>query len=562
MCVVGSGAGGGVIAATLAQRGLKVVVLEAAGYFNESDFRQLELQAYQEMYWRGGPTPTADGNVSLQAGHHARRRHDDQLDQLPAHARLGAASSGPRSSASRASTGPTSTAPRRGARAHRRHRPGAATSTARSSGCRRLRAARLGLRARSSATPTSTSTRPTPPATSASATSPAQAERREDLAARRGRARAPRSSSARRAQRVLVEGGARRRRRGRRTTTTTGTHGAVTVRAPRVVVACGALESPALLLRSGIGGPPSATTCGSTPAPRCSASTTRTSRAWWGPPQAAVCDEFDDTGDGYGFLIEGGAVHDRRIGGSAIPWTGGAEHKAAARRATRTARASSRSPATAGTAAWYVDANGEAVAVLRRHRRARPAQPAATGSSRSRACTRRPARAQIFVLAGGMPTWRRGDDLDAFIAGRKQIPLRAGGYKLFSAHQMGTCRMGTDPATSVANPWGELHDTPGVWIGDGSAFPTPSGTNPMVSIMALAHRTAEAIAGDARRAARDTRDRTDQASWRNEPPSSHAARVAPRAGPDRPRPALHRRRVGRAVRRRHDRRHRRGDGGR
>ncbi len=34
----------------------------------------------------------------------------------------------------------------------------------------------------------------------------------------------------------------------------------------------------------------------------------------------------------------------------------------------------------------------------------------------------------------------------------------------------------------------------GVWIGDGSAFPTSSGTNPMVSIMALARRTAEAIA--------------------------------------------------------------------
>src|SRR3954449_12392468 len=66
--VVGSGAGGGVIAGTLAQRGLKVVVLEAAGYFNEADFKQLELVAYQEMYWRGGPTPTADGNFSLQAG--------------------------------------------------------------------------------------------------------------------------------------------------------------------------------------------------------------------------------------------------------------------------------------------------------------------------------------------------------------------------------------------------------------------------------------------------------------------------------------------------------------
>ena len=38
----------------------------------------------------------------------------------------------------------------------------------------------------------------------------------------------------------------------------------------------------------------------------------------------------------------------------------------------------------------------------------------------------------------------------------------------------------------MADPCGELHDTKGVWIGDASAFPTPSGTNPMVTIMALA----------------------------------------------------------------------------
>jgi hypothetical protein len=66
--VVGSGSGGSVIAGTLAQNGQKVIVLEASGYFTEQDFNQLELPAYQEMYWRGGPTPTADGNVSLQAG--------------------------------------------------------------------------------------------------------------------------------------------------------------------------------------------------------------------------------------------------------------------------------------------------------------------------------------------------------------------------------------------------------------------------------------------------------------------------------------------------------------
>ena len=37
----------------------------------------------------------------------------------------------------------------------------------------------------------------------------------------------------------------------------------------------------------------------------------------------------------------------------------------------------------------------------------------------------------------------------------------------------------------------------GDWIGDGSAFPTPSGTNPMITIMALAHRNAEAVAAAA-----------------------------------------------------------------
>ena len=66
--VVGSGAGGGVIAAALAEAGQRVIVLEAGGLFDESDFNQYELWAYQNLYWRGGPDPTADMNVSLYAG--------------------------------------------------------------------------------------------------------------------------------------------------------------------------------------------------------------------------------------------------------------------------------------------------------------------------------------------------------------------------------------------------------------------------------------------------------------------------------------------------------------
>jgi choline dehydrogenase-like flavoprotein len=74
--------------------------------------------------------------------------------------------------------------------------------------------------------------------------------------------------------------------------------------------------------------------------------------------------------------------------------------------------------------------------------------------------------------------------------------------RMFAAHQMGTCRMGSDPVTSVAGPTGELHDTPGVWVGDASAFPTASGTNPMITVMALAHRTAQ-HAAEAAGATRD-----------------------------------------------------------
>ena len=61
---------------------------------------------------------------------------------------------------------------------------------------------------------------------------------------------------------------------------------------------------------------------------------------------------------------------------------------------------------------------------------------------------------------------------------------------LFSAHPMGSARAGTDPKTSAAKPTGESHDVRNLWIGDGSLLPTAPGVNPMISIMALAARTA------------------------------------------------------------------------
>ena len=68
VCVVGSGAGGGLIAGELAKAGLDVVVLEAGGNRNEADFNGLELVALRDMFWRGGVQPTADFNVSVLSG--------------------------------------------------------------------------------------------------------------------------------------------------------------------------------------------------------------------------------------------------------------------------------------------------------------------------------------------------------------------------------------------------------------------------------------------------------------------------------------------------------------
>ncbi len=68
VCIVGSGAGGGVIAGELAGRGKQVCVIEAGDYFNEADFDGLELPAYQSMYLNGGPFPTAEGQISIMAG--------------------------------------------------------------------------------------------------------------------------------------------------------------------------------------------------------------------------------------------------------------------------------------------------------------------------------------------------------------------------------------------------------------------------------------------------------------------------------------------------------------
>ena len=60
-----------------------------------------------------------------------------------------------------------------------------------------------------------------------------------------------------------------------------------------------------------------------------------------------------------------------------------------------------------------------------------------------------------------------------------------------SAHTIGTCRMGTNPADSVVDPWGRSHDLPNLWVSDNSTFPAALAANPALTIMALALRSAD-----------------------------------------------------------------------
>jgi choline dehydrogenase-like flavoprotein len=499
VCVVGSGSGGGVIAGTLAEQGLKVAVLEAAGYFNESDFNMLELWAYENMYWRGGPQQTADMNVTLMAGTSlgggTTINWMNSLRTFPWVREQWAREHGLEGL---------------DGQEFDRHLDAVLERTSANDRCSDLNgpqqrmkegAERLGWSLRTiirNADPSRYD-----PATAAyigfgDQTGSKQGTLKTYLqdAFDRGADIVVRCF----VDRVLVENGRAAGVEGTWSDPETGRTAKVTVRAPQVVVACGALESPALLLRSGIGGPAVGEHLRLHPCTALFGIYPEDQEAWWGAPQAMLCDEFANVDNGHGFLIETTQYAPALIG-SSLPFTDAAEHKKLMEK-TRFGAVfiGLLRDHGDGNGRVTVDAGGQAVPEYRLidELDVRNTHRAIDAQARLHLAA---GALEIHALAPGVKSWRWGDDLDAWIASVQRAPLGFGGWRLFSAHQMGTCRMGNEPRTSVANPWGEVHGTPGVWIGDGSAFPTASGTNPMVTIMALAHRTAGAIAAASRPAA-------------------------------------------------------------
>jgi hypothetical protein len=262
----------------------------------------------------------------------------------------------------------------------------------------------------------------------------------------------------------------------------------IIVRAPQVVVACGALESPALLLRSGIGGPAVGKNLRLQPGGAVYGVYNEKQKGWWGSPMTANCLQFTDTGDHFGFYMEIPAFAPGFYA-TVIPWASGRQHKETMAKVP-----------FISTFIWFlrdkgsghvtIDAAGDAIVTYELSDATDQANFRKATATAIRIHEAAGAKEVLFSLAHGQLSWKRGQPLDAFIEHVARQPLLNGAQPMISAHQLCSCRMGADPSTSVANTNGELHDVEGVWIGDGSACPTALGANPMVTIMALAGRTA------------------------------------------------------------------------
>lgn len=492
VCVVGSGAGGAVMAARLAARGLRVVVLEEGGHFPPDQLKMDESWAYPNLYQEGGGRATADLSISLLQGRGlgggtlvnwttsfrtppAVLRHWAQAHGVSG---LDEATLAPHFEAVeqrlQVRTWPIDAANRN----NRILWDGAgALGWAREETRRNVTACQsLGYCGTGC---------PVAAKQSTDLTYLADAVRdgaRVFAHARVGRL----EKSGRRVAAVHAQArDATGRPTGRR----------LVIRPRLVVLAAGAVGTPEILLRSNYD--PSGRVGRRTflhPVVASVGFFREPVQAFYGAPQSVSSRHFVDRGAGkVGFLLEAAPVHPVLAGISLGGF--GATHQVQMQHL-----AHANALIALAVDGFLPDEEGGRVS-LRNDGRVRidyPIRPEIWEALREG--NKALARAQLAAGAYAVHSFHENPvvihrEADVALLDRAPwMPLRVA---LFSAHAMGGCAMGREPERSVVDSRLKVHWLDNVFVADGSVFPTALGVNPMETILGMAHWAADHVSAAA-----------------------------------------------------------------
>lgn len=267
--------------------------------------------------------------------------------------------------------------------------------------------------------------------------------------------------------------------------------GRLTVRARCVVVACGAIHTPAVLARSGVSSPALGRNLHLHPVSAVNGYFAERVEPWTGALQTRYSDEFADLDDGYGVKFETAPVH-FALAASAFGWESASRLREDVGRLGHMGLVGillrDRHPGRVrvgrdGRPRVNYEVSGYDADHMRTGLRSAARVLAAAGAEEISSLHTPPVR----VRPSG-DRWL--DDWDRAADGRGFRRCR---MSYVSFHQMGSARMGSDVRRSVIDETGAVHGVRGLHVADGSAFPGSSGVNPMLTIMAIADHVARAI---------------------------------------------------------------------
>jgi choline dehydrogenase-like flavoprotein len=268
----------------------------------------------------------------------------------------------------------------------------------------------------------------------------------------------------------------------------------VQVNAEAVVVCAGAIHTPALLLKSGLKHPQLGHNLHLHPVTAPVGIFDELVRSWQGPPQTRVMTDLSDMdGQGYGVRIEVAPAHPG-LWASALPWTSGQGHK---QLMTQVARMANVIVLTRDLGGGQITVNGQGWPVLDYQLAEHDLHHLKRGLKAGLAILKA-AGAHTILSPHTQPSiFHQGEDQD-FEQYLEQVAARSVGpnqWSLFSAHQMGSCRIAGSRDLGVVRPDGRVWGVGSLFVADASVFPTASGVNPMVTIMATAHFLSQRIKG-------------------------------------------------------------------